>query len=270
MFRRVLPTFLLLTALAQAQPAGPPMGISSEQGGTRVRVWAPNAKSVSLVGEFNNWHGMGTEKLSPEGNSGIWSTFMKRSIPKGSYRFLINDSFQRRDPYARATTPDTQASLFYNPKAFDWKDDKTPVFPLNELVIYEMHVGAFNAPEARSGKLGTFADAVKRLDYLQELGVNVVELLPIHEFAGAHSWGYNPSDPFSVEQAYGGPDAFKAFVRECHKRGIAVRAGTHCAMPLMDFYGVTASARASFGMYNTLAEVDALIDGLGFCRELFA
>ena len=54
------------------------------------------------------------------------------------------------------------------------------------------------------------------------------------------------------------------------KRGIAVRAGTHCAMPLMDFYGVTASARASFGMYNTLAEVDALIDGLGFCRELFA
>ena len=54
------------------------------------------------------------------------------------------------------------------------------------------------------------------------------------------------------------------------KRGIAVRAGTHCAMPLMDFYGVTASARASFGMYNTLDEVDALIDGLGFCRELFA
>ncbi len=54
------------------------------------------------------------------------------------------------------------------------------------------------------------------------------------------------------------------------KRGIAVRAGTHCAMPLMDFYGVTASARASFGMYNTMAEVDALIDGLVFCHELFA
>ena len=54
------------------------------------------------------------------------------------------------------------------------------------------------------------------------------------------------------------------------KRGIAVRAGTHCAMPLMQFYGVTASARASFGLYNTKAEVDALIDGLIFCRELFA
>ncbi len=53
------------------------------------------------------------------------------------------------------------------------------------------------------------------------------------------------------------------------KRGIAVRAGSHCAMPLMDFYGITASARASFAMYNTEAEVDALIDGLGFCRELF-
>ena len=54
------------------------------------------------------------------------------------------------------------------------------------------------------------------------------------------------------------------------KRGIAVRAGTHCAMPLMDFFGITASARASFAMYNTLDEVDALIDGLSFCRELFA
>ncbi|AUH32411.1 cysteine desulfurase [Paracoccus tegillarcae] len=54
------------------------------------------------------------------------------------------------------------------------------------------------------------------------------------------------------------------------KRGIAVRAGSHCAMPLMDFYGITASARASFAMYNTEAEVDALIDGLQFCRELFA
>ncbi|KGJ03721.1 cysteine desulfurase [Paracoccus halophilus] len=54
------------------------------------------------------------------------------------------------------------------------------------------------------------------------------------------------------------------------KRGIAVRAGTHCAMPLMEFYGVSASARASFAMYNTLEDVDALIDGLAFCRELFA
>jgi len=54
------------------------------------------------------------------------------------------------------------------------------------------------------------------------------------------------------------------------KRGIAVRAGTHCAMPLMEFYGLTASARASFAMYNTRDEVDALVDGLSFCRELFA
>ncbi|MBW7909222.1 MAG: alpha amylase C-terminal domain-containing protein [Kiritimatiellae bacterium] len=222
MFYRLLTIFLLLGTAAHAQQVDPAMGITSEQGGTRVRVWAPNAKSVSLVGDFNNWHAMGSEKLAPEGNSGIWSTFLKRSIPKGSYRFLINDSLQRRDPYARATTPDGQASLFYSPREFDWKDDKAPTYPLNELVIYEMHVGAFFDPDPRDGKLGTFADAVKRLDHLQELGINVVELLPIHEFAGNHSWGYNPSDPFSVEQAYGGPEAFKAFVRECHKRGIAV------------------------------------------------
>lgn len=217
---------LLWSGVCEAAPMQPPepaMGVTAESGGTRVRVWAPHATSVSVIGDFNNWKAMGTEKLAPEGNTGIWSTLLKRSIPKhGGYRFLINGDLQRRDPYARSTAPDGGMSLFYNPGAFNWTGDRAPVYALDELVIYEMHIGAFNDANPADGRGATFEDATKRLDYLNELGVNVVQLMPVHEFSGAHSWGYNPSDLFSVEQAYGGPDAFKAFVKECHRRGLAV------------------------------------------------
>lgn len=225
MFRAILAILLLATTFVHkgsAQPADPPMGVTSTADGLRIRVWAPNAESVEVIGDFNNWKAMGTAKLSREGNTGIWSTTLKRSIPKGSYRFLINGNLQRRDPYARETTPDGAASVFYKTDAFDWSGDKTPEYSLDDLVIYEMHPGAFYAPDARAGKLGTFADAIKRLDYLKELGVNVVQLMPVHEFWGSRSWGYNPSDVFSVEQAYGGADGLKQFVKEAHRRGLAV------------------------------------------------
>lgn len=198
------------------------MGVTAEAGGTRVRVWAPNAQRVELVGDFNNWRAMGSEQLQREGDSGIWSTLLKRSLPKGSYRFLINGNLHRRDPYGRAVTPDEAATLFYNPSAFDWTGDAAPPYALDELVIYELHIGTFFDPDLRDGQPGRFADAVKRLGHLKELGINVIQLLPVTEFFGRHSWGYNASDPFAVEQAYGGPDAFKSFIKECHRQGFAV------------------------------------------------
>lgn len=225
MIRWLLAILLLLSAAIRetaAQTVDAPMGITSEASGTRVRVWAPNARSVELVGDFNNWNAMGPEKLTREGDSGIWSTFLKRSLPKNSYRFLINGQFQRRDPYGRAVSFDSRASQFYDTAAFDWGGDQSPTYTLDDLVIYEMHVGSYYDPDPRDGKPGTFADVARRLDHLQDLGVNVIELLPIHEFFGSRSWGYNPSDPFAVEQSFGGPDGLKALVKECHRRGIAV------------------------------------------------
>lgn len=211
----------LIACAAHAQDVGP-LGVTAEPGGLRVRVWAPNAHQVEIIGDFNNWRAMGSERLAREGDSGVWSTFLKRSLPRGSYRFLINGSLNRRDPYGRAVSADEKATLFYNTSAFDWTGDTPPKLALDDLVIYELHVGSFFDPDLRDGQPGRFADVARRLDHLQELGVNVIQLLPVHEFYGRHSWGYNPSDPFAVEQAYGGPDAFKAFVKECHRRGFAV------------------------------------------------
>ncbi len=100
---------------------------------------------------------------------------------------------------------------------------KTPAFSTpawNESVFYEMHIGTFN--DAVGGTPGTFATAISRLDQLQALGVNMVEVLPLSEFAGDFSWGYNPSDPDTIEAIYGGMNNYKSFINECHARGIGV------------------------------------------------
>ena len=89
----------------------------------------------------------------------------------------------------------------------------------DDLVIYELHVGTFSAKDDRRG---TFDTARRRLGYLRELGVSAVQVMPPFEFAGDISWGYNPAHLFAIETSYGGPDAFKRFVRDAHAHGIAV------------------------------------------------
>lgn len=100
---------------------------------------------------------------------------------------------------------------------------KSPSFttpPWNEMVIYQMHIGTFN--DTAGGLPGSFSTAISRLDQLQALGVNAVQVLPINEFAGDFSWGYNPADPFTVESIYGGMNEYKRFINEAHARGLAV------------------------------------------------
>lgn len=99
-------------------------------------------------------------------------------------------------------------------------DHATP-FPhrIDDLVIYELHVGSLGYGLDRPGN---FADAIAMLDYLKDLGVNAVELLPIAEANGTRTWGYGNSHHFAIESSAGGPDEFRRFVRACHQRGIAV------------------------------------------------
>jgi 1,4-alpha-glucan branching enzyme len=105
----------------------------------------------------------------------------------------------------------------YDPAAFDWGDDDFQMPSWDDLVIYEMHVGTFGGS---ADTMGTFDSARRRLRYLEHLGVSAVQVMPPLEFAGDVSWGYNPAHLFAIESAYGGPDAFKAFVREAHARGL--------------------------------------------------
>ena len=196
------------------------MGAVPHAAGTTFRVWAPHAEEVAVIGTFNKWDPK-QNPLQAEGN-GFWATDVASAKPGDEYKFHLckqGREFDRNDPYARQVTNSAGASVVHDPH-FDWGDDHFQMPAWNELVIYELHVGTFNAPGPDS--VGTFLDVAKKLPYLRDLGINCIELLPATEFPGSRSWGYNPSNPFALESDYGGPVAFKELVKQAHQHGIAV------------------------------------------------
>ncbi len=159
--------------------------------------------------------------MTAEAN-GNWYAEVPDATPGQEYEYIIHHGDQvlhRKDPRARSVTNSAGKSVIYR-DTFDWGDDDFKVPPWNELVIYELHIGTFARPDPV--RPGTFDDAIERLPYLQRLGVNAVEVMPVCEFAGDISWGYNPCDVFAVEMIYGGPDGFKRFIHAAHRLGIAV------------------------------------------------
>ncbi|HEY1014926.1 MAG TPA: alpha-amylase family glycosyl hydrolase, partial [Herpetosiphonaceae bacterium] len=123
------------------------------------------------------------------------------------------------DPYARelrwAGGDQPHAILRLGDDGYQWNDGGFGMKPLNELVIYELHVGDFS-PE------GTFKGVTERLPYLRDLGVNAIELMPIFEFPGDQSWGYNPAYFFAPESSYGSPDELRELIDQAHQHGIGV------------------------------------------------
>ncbi|MGL5405830.1 MAG: alpha-amylase family glycosyl hydrolase [Propionibacteriaceae bacterium] len=196
------------------------MGPIFYDAGVAFRVWAPNASEVQIYGDFNGWV---PTAMAPEG-SGNWYLDIPGALVGQKYKYKIcrdGNWFDRIDPRAPQVTNSVGDGVLYDHRIFDWQGDSFTLPAFNELVIYELHVGSFL--KTSSGP-ATLYDAVEQLDYLVDLGVNVIGLMPVMEFAGDYSWGYNPAHIFTVESAYGGPDALKTFVREAHKRGLAVLA----------------------------------------------
>jgi len=188
--------------------------------GTTFRVWAPNAKTVSVTGKFNSRQPKAGQ-MTLDAQTGVWVSDVTTAKPGDEYMFLINGDLERRDPRGREMSV-AGKSVVHDPAAFDWEDTAPPNSKLSDLVIYQLHPGTFHDPSPANGKMATLRDAAARLDHLKDLGVNCVLLMPVSEFNGNHSWGYNPTDLYSIERAYGGPDALREFVKEAHRRGIAV------------------------------------------------
>ena len=197
------------------------MGAIPHAAGVAFRVWAPHATGVFLIGEFNGWSN-DADPMEKEEN-GCWYLDTEKAKVGHEYRYRVvagKREFSRIDPYARQVTNSVGNGVVHDPD-FDWKDDSYQLPPWNELVIYELHVGTFNDSK-EDGMPGNFEAAAQRLGHLKRLGVNVVQVMPAAEFAGDYSWGYNPSHIFAVETAYGGPKAFKEFVRAAHRLGMGV------------------------------------------------
>ncbi len=199
------------------------MGALPYSGGTTFRVWAPHAKAVSVRGSFDGWSDGGVP-LSRDngGEAGSWSADVEGAAPGTEYRFDIrtpDGELSRLDPRAREVTSSVGNAVVYDPVAFDWGDGAFEMPDWNTLVLYEMHVGTFGR---RGDTPGTFDRAIRRLPYLRDLGIGAIQVMPPFEYAGDVSWGYNPAHVFAIESSYGGPDAFKRFIKAAHEHEMAV------------------------------------------------
>ncbi|WBL23317.1 alpha-amylase family glycosyl hydrolase [Zunongwangia sp. HRR-M8] len=203
-------------------PIAPSLGMGAiiEENFTTFRVWAPHANRVAVTGDFNDWNPDDLE-LEAEDN-GYWAGTTDKAKKGDQYKFLIHNgdqSLYRNDPYAFEVT-NSDGNSIVRDLNFDWENDEYQLPSWNSLVIYELHVGTFN--RKHPDQVGTFDDVIEKLDYLKDLGINCIELLPVAEFAGGISWGYNPAYPFAIEQDYGGPEGLFRLVKAAHQRGIGV------------------------------------------------
>jgi len=198
------------------------MGAMAHGGGIAFRVWAPYAKAVSVVGGFNDFQ----PTVNPMAHEaeGFWYADVASAKVGQEYRFWLDTEtgpVTRIDPYAREVTNSIGNAVIADPH-FDWGDDHFEIPNWNELVIYELHIGTFNDDQLDVDAPAKFESVVRRFDHLKKLGINCIQIMPVAEFAGDRSWGYNPAHMFAVESAYGGPKAFKELVKQAHKNGIAV------------------------------------------------
>ena len=204
--------------------------------GVRFAVWAPNARRVSVVGDFNIWDGR-RHPMRLRHPSGVWEIFIPRLQAGEAYKYEILGEHGilplKADPMALATQlPPQTASKVASPLAVDWQDQdwmqargqlQRPDAPLS---VYELHVGSWQCEVDEVGEVArqyTWHELAQRLiPYVREMGFTHIELMPIMEHPFGGSWGYQPLSQFAPSARYGSPDDFGAFVNACHVAGIGV------------------------------------------------
>jgi maltooligosyltrehalose trehalohydrolase len=184
-----------------------------QNGSVHFRLWAPAAQKVELC----LTHGERSTFLPLERQDNGWFDSVTDAAGSGSgYWFRINGWQRVPDPASRFQPKDVHGpSEVIDPESFEWRDDNWRGRPWEEAVIYEVHVGTF-APS------GTFASVCDRLDYLAELGVTAIELMPVADFPGRRNWGYDGVFPFAPDSVYGPPEDLKLLVQSAHDRGMMV------------------------------------------------
>lgn len=193
-------------------------GANVVSGGVEFRVWAPHAHRASVEGDFPARRvAMNAE------DGGVFSVLVPGARAGTTYRFALDASSQsltRTDPYCRQLARQGACAVV-DPAAYAWNDSRFSRPSRNESVVYELHVGSFAVADGAAS--GTLSQARARLAELAELGVNVVELMPVHAFGGnPNGWGYNPQLYLAPKPSYGTADDLRAFVDEAHARQIAV------------------------------------------------
>ncbi len=202
--------------------------------GTAFAVWAPGARSVSVVGAFNDWRG-DLDQMRSLGASGIWEIFIPDVDEGTPYKFEIitaeGEQRLKADPVAFATTVPPQTDSVVHRSSHTWTDDewmerrRASEPHAGPVSIYEVHLGSWrrvleDGGEDRSLTYRELADEL--VAYVTDMGFTHVELMPVMEHPFGGSWGYQVTSQFAPTARYGSPDDFRAFVDELHRAGIGV------------------------------------------------
>ena len=190
-----------------------PFGAEVVASGARFRLWAPAAREVELQLGVHDSSRELAMTATPDG----WFEIGVADAPAGSrYAFRIDGGLRVPDPASRCNPDDVHApSMIVDPLAYTWNEASWIGRPWDDAVIYELHVGTFTP-------VGTFAGATERLDYLAEIGVTAIELMPLADFPGKRNWGYDGVLPFAPDSSYGGPDDLKRLIDAAHSRSLMV------------------------------------------------
>lgn len=203
--------------------------------GIEFKLFAPYNEDVALIGSWNNWQPTPMQK----NDKGWWSVNVplddgdhtyKFTLKSKSY-FMLDQPVAVADPYATEITLDSDENSLIHVRngqriisEYQWQHDDKPLPGNNSLVIYELHVGDFSGgvgdEPAEGQRKGRFIDVMEKLDYLASLGVNAIEMMPVKEFPGERSWGYNLRNFFAVENSYGTPDELRQLIDAMHARGM--------------------------------------------------
>ena len=196
-----------------------------------------------VIGDFSQWECQNDYAMKRDEETGCWWCTLKGLEPGKEYRFqyhlydkawgvariadpyteivysiddkwISSSTYPTLSPYP-TTTSGNVGALQTGQKAYEWNMETYTIDDPNNLIIYELLLRDFTASKDLAG-------ALKRMDYLDSLGINAIELMPVQEFDGNNSWGYNPAAYFAMDKAYGTREMYKQFIDECHRRGIAV------------------------------------------------
>jgi len=226
----------------QARPTGVTDGINYIDNTTATLVlYAPGKSNVFLIGDFNNWTQLNSYQLKKDGD--YWWITLTGLTPGKLYGFqyLVDGTLKVSDPYTQMVLDpwnDKYINQYYTiypnlPSYPTGKTDGLVATLQTAKTTYNWEVPAFTMPSRENTmiyellvrdftKEKSLEAAITKLDYLKTLGITAVELMPVTEFDGNDSWGYNPNHYFAPDKAYGSSDTYKKFIDECHKRGIAV------------------------------------------------
>ena len=225
----------------EAMPAGVIKGVNYDSDPTKATLvlLAPNSTSVYVIGDFNDWTLSPSYQMKKDGEN-FWLE-ISGLTPGQEYvfQYLVDESVRIADPYTdkvsdpwddkhisddvypglidypEGKTTNRASVLQTNQDPFEWQHLSYEKVDSEDLIIYELLIRDFDDRH-------TFKAVMERLDYLENLGINAIELMPTNEFEGNSSWGYNPNFYFAPDKYYGTKNDFKALIDECHSRGIAV------------------------------------------------